>query len=182
MMVEWENTPKEQEEQPSSTEHEELRADLQHLQAEIAAREATSLSSENEPAKLAIIAGLEALQKKVDSSSELYAEIQQQLDALRQSPRTETDIIKEVSSPVEGQDALGVGWHELPAGITSAQEFVQQAQANKHTIASDYEHIITEKRQTNNRLPKDRFSQKILQPTLGALLQRISSSIKNTGR
>ena len=175
MMVEWADTPEEQVEQPSSREHELLRADLQKLQAEIAARESTSASAENEPATLAIIAGLEALQKKVDSSSELYAEIQQQLDALRHTPHTETDIINEVSPPLEG------GWHEVPGGLDSTL-FVQRAEANKHTIASDYEHIITEKRQTNNRLPKDRFSQKILQPTLGALLQRISTSIKNTGR
>lgn len=174
MMVEWADTPEEQVEQPSSREYEELRADLQRLQAEIATHESISTSAEKEPA-LAIIAGLEALQKKVDSSSELYAEIQQQLDALRHTPHTETDIINEVSPPLEG------GWHEVPGGLDSTL-FVQRAEANKHTIASDYEHIITEKRQTNNRLPKDRFSQKILQPTLGALLQRISTSIKNTGR
>ncbi len=66
---------------------------MQKLQAEIAARESTSASAENEPTTLAIIAGLEALQKKVDSSSELYAEIQQQLDALRHIQSTEKLIV-----------------------------------------------------------------------------------------
>lgn len=164
----------------------EQRDELLRLQQELADLEQWISEHELVPSADHIVVQLESLKQKIDTSSALYYEVQTQLDELRAQENYAT---KEQQSTehvqIHQSPSLEWGWHEEPGNFSKEPQgnraLEQQAHATKHSIATAYEHTITETRWANNRLPQDWFSQKILQPTLGKLLQRMSTYVKNSG-
>lgn len=170
----------------SSSQESEQRDELLRLQQELADLEQWISEHELVPSADHIVVQLESLKQKIDTNSALYYEVQTQLDELHMSANKEQQPTGENMQTTQLTLEKGGGTNEesdgglqkVPGGFSQLE---QQAAATKQTIATAYEHTITETRWANNRLPQDWFSQKILQPTLGKLLQRMSTYVKNSG-
>lgn len=164
----------------SASQESELRDELSRLQQDISDIEQATKEYEQTASTDHIIVQLESLQQKIDNNSALYREVQMQLDELRAQ---ETLATKEQQITPENMPKNPSGLQDAPS-LSQGENILleQQAHATKQTLASDYEHKVTEVRSANKRLPQDWFSQKILQPTVWKLLQRMSMYIKTNGR
>jgi hypothetical protein len=170
----------------SASQESEQRDELLRLQQDLADLEQAWHTSELSPNADHIVAQLESLQQKIDSNSALYHEVQRQLDELRAQEIQATEEKQSVehvqTNPwASSQNPPGPMGHP-PSEGGDIKALEQQAAATKQILATDYEHQVTDIRSENKRLPQDWFSQKILQPTVGKLLQRMSMYIKTNGR
>lgn len=134
-----------------------------------------------------ITAQLDALYARALGNATLQAEIQAQREALVPVEHVQ-ETINAAQQNTENSAAQEV---MPPAAVTPTEtlltpktpsELLLQAQTTKAVIAEQYAGTVTQERQENNRLPADRVSQKLLKPTLGRLLQRASTKIKQSGR